>query len=91
MTEQDQALPAGMIQIDVNLVLQGYKDICATQTDQIVMLSARNQTLDKSNSDLVAALQQAHAALLQAQVDQDALKSQIEALKNPEVESTPAN
>ena len=74
MTEQGQALPEGMVQVDVNLVVQGYREMVSNLTEQNVLQSARIKMLEKSNGELVAALNQAHVALTQAQADQDAAK-----------------
>ena len=74
MTEQGQALPDGMVQVDVNLVVQGYREMVSNLTEQNVLQSARIKMLEKSNGELVAALNQARVALTQAQVDQDAAK-----------------
>ena len=80
---------AGTMQIDVNLVIKGYKDMVANQVEQIVIQSAQIGTLNNSVSELTSALQQAHAALLQAQEDQETSKAKIEALKNPEIATNP--
>ena len=74
MTEETPT-PDGMVQVDVNLVLQGYRDLVAAQAEQIVVQSARMKMLENANGGLVVALQGAHAALTQAQADQEAAEA----------------
>lgn len=76
MTEQDQ-VPEGMVSVDINLVVQGYREMVSNQTDQIILQSARIKMLEASNSELVAALQGAHAALTQAQTERDAASQEV--------------
>ena len=76
MTEQDQ-VPEGMVSVDINLVVQGYREMVSNQTEQIILQSARIKMLEASNSELVAALQGAHAALTQAQIDRDAASQEV--------------
>lgn len=75
---QDQAIPEGAISVDVNLVLQGYRDALANANDQLIMLSSRNKQLETANTQLIEALQRAQVAL-QAAADREASKEIIPA------------